>query len=416
LGEHKVDTQIQNFLDDGKAKKLKEKLKGVNDEASINIIKNDLEEEFSFEKWLPDAAMRAKQLSIVSHPGKFSNPNADISSIFVIARNESDGFLRSGNADVESDALGTAALDVYKFLNIVMHDGRTILKHLEEPTEFIKSALHLESQNFDIIRRQLLEIKKNDDKVISSDVVKQVYFPVQEAYHLLSILTPSGLVFGIKDRIRNMKFSDSANGAKQSKKKNEHYAGGFDDIYNLSMIGYGGSNPQNISALNSKKNGEAYLLESLPPRLNLQYKSLPSLNFFTQAVWPKKYVDSFKSLHKLLDADVNNIHIRQGRDNIIQFVADDIIKEVWLIRAAPAGWSANERYASLPKYQKVILDKVMDEVRAENEKSIDEFIQEMARWFINAYKKILGNEALPFHDDELRHIQKIMENSRDNLL
>lgn len=411
-----MDTQIQNFLDGRKADRLKKRIKPDMNESDVANIEKEVNEEFLFENWLPNAARRASQLSMVSHPGKFSHPSAKTTSFIARADTVADGFLRTGNVNVRNDVFGNAAaLDVYKFLNICLNDGLTILEHLEQSTDTIQNELSIKAQSYNEIRDQFLLIKGAGESRISSDLVKQVYFPVTNEYHLLSVLLASGLMFGLREKIQNMKFSDDAKVARECKRKNDLH-NGFDDIYNLTMIGYGGTKPQNISVLNSESGGKAYLLPCFPPELNRYHQHLPVFSFFSQSIWPKKYADSFRSLHKLLDADVNNMHIRQGRDNIIQFVVDEILEEVWLIRAAPAGWSANERYAKLPHYQKVMLDESMNEERAENEKSIDEFIHEMARWFINAYKKILGNEALPFHDDELRHVQKIMNNSRDNLL
>lgn len=411
-----MNALIQSFLKESKEKKLKEKLKETTDSGSISEIMTKIEEEFSLENWIPNAAKRAHQLSIVSHPGKFSHPNADVSPILVFMKKKHDGFIRSGNVEVENDALGTAALDVYKFLSLVMIDGRTILKHLDESSDLIKSALSLESKRFEEMRGQFLEIKKTKNSMVSSDIIKQVYYPVGGDYHLLSILTPSGLVYELKNRIGQLKFSDNSRDGREFEKKNEYHSKGFDEIYNLAKIKYGGSNPQNISALNSTERGTAYLLSSFPPKLFGQYRSRPTLNFFTQIIWPKKYTESFVSLHELLDADVNNIHVRKNRDNIIQFITNEIIDVVWSIRSTPAGWSTNDRYIRLPKYQKVILDQAMDEERTENAEWLNEFIQQMARWFISAYKNILRDDALPFHDDELRHIQKIMQSSKDHLI
>ncbi len=412
-----MDIAINEFLDGRKAARLKSKLKVGISEAESAIIQDEIDKEFLLENWLPNAAKRAGQLSIVSHPGKFSHPSAKTTPFIASAERVADGFIRTGNVDSQHDVLGNAAaLDVYKFLSLKMPDGLTILQHLDQPTEVIKKALSIKSQSFDDIRAQFLEIKSTGDEQFSSDLVKQVYFPFSDDYHLLSILTPSGLMFDFRDRIQAMKFSDSVKVAREAKRKNEENSEGFDDIYNLAMIGYGGTKPQNISVLNSENGGKAYLLPCFPPELNRQYTTLPTFNFFAQTLWPKKYSDSFQSLHKLLMVDINNINIREGRDNIIRFVTNEIIDEVWLIRSMQGGWSVDERFGNLPKFQKVMLDAARDEEITNDDKSVEDFIHEMARWFISAYKKVLGNQALAFHDDELLHIKKIMNNSKDDLL
>ena len=98
--------------------------------------------------------------------------------------------------------------------------------------------------------------------------MKQVYFPVGEAqYHLLSILTPSGLITRLKQSVDAMRFSEETKQAKESRKKNEHHEVGYSDIFDLTVTGYGGTQPQNVSVLNSQNAGRAYLLPSCPPVL-----------------------------------------------------------------------------------------------------------------------------------------------------
>lgn len=412
-----MDEQIQNFLDTRKADRLKKKTKADMPESDLKRIKSEIDEEFLFENWLPNAARRAVQLSMVSHPSKFSHPSAKTTTFIASPMSKEDGFLRSGNAKVDNDVFGNAAsLDVYKFLNLRLSDGYTVLEHLERSTDYIRKVLTIKSQTYDETRDRLLLIKSVSNAQISSDLVKQVYFPVADKYHLLSILTASGLMFSLHEKVQNIKFSEKAKDARKCRRENSHHQNGFDDLYNLAMIAYGGTKPQNISVLNSENGGKSYLFTCLPPEPNKDYKHLPTFNFFSQTIWPKKYSDSFLSLHKLLNLDVNNLHVRQGRDNIIEFVTNEIIEEVWLIRQTKAGWTASERFAALPKYQKIMLDEAMSEERTLDENLVDQFVYEMARWFINSYKKILGDEALPFHDDELRHIQKLIHNSKENLV
>lgn len=76
-----------------------------------------------------------------------------------------------------------------------------------------------------------MKIKATDNSIRTDHLVKQVYFPVSEAnYHLLSILTPSGLITRLKQSIDVMRFSEETKQAKESRKKNEHHEVGYSDI------------------------------------------------------------------------------------------------------------------------------------------------------------------------------------------
>lgn len=71
--------------------------------------------------------------------------------------------------------------------------------------------------------------------------------------------------------------------ARQLKKKDEYSENGFDELFNLTRISYGGTKPQNISVLNSNSAGKVYLLPSLPPSLKKRDVRLPRYDFFKTA-------------------------------------------------------------------------------------------------------------------------------------
>ena len=127
------DPSINRFFSERKAAKIKKLLNVTQDEASSTNLMQIIDEEFTLQNWLPDAARKAQQLSIVSHSSKFTHPKAKTSPIIAQQQTVPDGFLRTGNTCVELDVTGNAgALDVYKFLMLKLSDGQTILQHLEQ--------------------------------------------------------------------------------------------------------------------------------------------------------------------------------------------------------------------------------------------------------------------------------------------
>lgn len=404
-----LDEAIVTFLSERKAAKLK----GVSDEEQIKKI----EETFNPENWLATESKKAGGLAITSHPPKFSHPDVSkksITSTCAVAECKNDGFLRTGNvANTLSDIFGNAATQgaVYDLLFLKLSDGKTVLTHLEENTETIQQQFKFPSISFDELRDNFLAIKQDkSSKIRTSGQVKQVYFPVPDDYHLLSVLTPSGIMFALKDKIISIRPNKEVKEAKKNKVFDEN---GFDELYDLTIMGFGGTKPQNISVLNSKFYGETYLLPCIPPQFKKRDVEPPHSDFFKNSIYPSLYKDSFQAFHRLIAAKVNNINIRDGRDNVIDFVIDKLIECSWKIRQLDTGWSEK---TTLPMYQRIWLDNAFVEERENSDDWLNLVIKELAHWFIEGYKKVIGKDAELLGDEELREIRTLIEKNKDGLL
>ena len=123
-----------------------------------------------------DDELRKCLNDLATHVGKFSHPHAK-NKVKVVARpkGHDDGFLRSGNVkNVPDDFMGNANRSKkYAALFDMKGDYSTINPSLSVP-------------------------KPTD----SDEKIKQVYFPVgDDNYHLLSVVTPSGIVYKLKKRL-----------------------------------------------------------------------------------------------------------------------------------------------------------------------------------------------------------------------
>lgn len=412
-----LDPAIKDFLQERKEARIKAKTKAGMSDDEIIEVEQLAEESFAIETWLPDAANRAKQLSLVSHPGKFSHPSAKTSSIIASCGRKSDGFIRTGNVESELDVFGNAAaLDVYKFLSLVMQNGKTVLDNLQDKTEEIQQQFTLTTASFDELQSGLLSIKKDSSTSFqTSGKIKQVYFPVDNDYHLLSILTPSGLMFKLKERINTIRFSDQAKQAREAKRKNEIDVQGFSELYDLSVIGFGGTKPQNISVLNSQNFGQSYLLQSLPPTMQKRSINPPKKSFFRNTLNPWKYKESFQTFHKLIYMDYNNVNIRKGRDRVVQFIISQVIERMWMVRQLEQGWSESEAFTSLPTYQKLWLDNRYAQEREDNNDWLMKITDDLARWFLVAYEKIMGTKSKKIGAEQLPHIKRIINDNVEGL-
>lgn len=404
---------IQNFLNERKELWLKDRLKKAENDSVISELQGQADDKFSLKEWLPDAAKRVTQLSMVSHPSKFSHPSAKTSSVIAQAKQINDGYLRSGNVSYPLDVFGNAAaMDVFKFLSLPLTEKLTVLDGFERQEESLKTLLVGADLDFETLGTEFLKIKATDNSVKTDHLVKQVYFPIVQAeYHLLSILTPSGLITRLKQSIDTIRFSEETKQAKELRRKNEHHEIGYADIFDLTITAYGGTQPQNVSVLNSQNAGRAYLLSSCPPMLEKRAIRLPKTDFFAQCLYRKNYQESFIQLHKFMQLDLNNDDIRTAIRNIIQFVIDQILVLASKTREySVEGWSNQDYYASLPKLQRIWLDKIYQTERDEDDDWRNDLSKEIARWILRSYEKVIS-DAYKLGTGEILDVKQRVEKS-----
>lgn len=419
-----LDPAIEAFFAERKEAWLKKNLKAGMTEDEVRNKTLECEEVFALRNWLPNAAKRAGQISLSTHPVTFSHPSARknkngyASSVIAEADLGADGFLRSGNVQVEADALGNAAaLDVYKFLTLVMQDGDTLLQHLQTGSELAQQLL---ASGGDVVtlKQDFLEMVAAKDDAVTSSKIKQVYFPVEDelnGYHLLSILSHSGHLFEMRKRLDNLRFSEETKAQRELRKNNQYSDSGYQEIYNLTTIGYGGTKPQNISVLNNQNAGKAHLLLSVPPELSPQNTRLPSRNFFSDVLYAKSLQDTFQAFHRLAIADYNNAKIRRGLDYRIEEYLDQLVLKMWQVRQSFME-QAYSRPEALPAYQKLWLFPEHEVQRGESDVWLGEVVREAARHFNASYQKVLGKAALQLGDDLQQRVIGIIEQNREALL
>lgn len=423
-----MDEAITAFFDERKAAWLKKNTSASMSEVDVREKEIECEAAFALKHWLPNAAKRAGQISISTHPCTFSHPssrknkNGYASSIIANSKPANDGFLRSGNVNVAADALGNAAaLDVYKFLTLVMDDGQSLIQHLEQDTELALNLLtlpeHEEGQGYQSLKQGFLAMTSAGSEMVTSSKIKQVFFPIVDnatsmqtgndtEYHQLSILTASGIVFDLRKRLDSMRFGDEIKLAREKKKRDQEHQG-FREIYDLTKIGYGGTKPQNISVLNNQNGGKAHLFLCAPPRLKNRDIHFPHTDFFSQTVNYFQCKNQFYQLHKLYSHDDNNMHIRAQRDEFYQSVIDHIVEKMWQIRSV-----ALEQYkpmlSQLSSAQRTWLCE-QDEPKSLRETTddwLDDIIDSITSFLFHGYEKTMRKKAIKFSYAEHKHMQQ----------
>lgn len=403
---------IHAFLNERKELWLKDRIKKAENESVIAELQQQAKDKFSLNEWLPDAAKRVTQLSMVSHPSKFSHPSAKTSSVIANVEQRNDGYLRSGNVEYSLDVFGNAAaMDVFKFLSLPLNEELTVLDGFEENDQGLKNLIADAKLNFETLSVEFLKIKATDNSIRTDHLVKQVYFPVSEAnYHLLSILTPSGLITRLKQSIDVMRFSEETKQAKESRKKNEHHEVGYSDIFGLTVTAYGGTQPQNVSVLNSQNAGRAYLLSSCPPVFENRNIKLPSQDFFQQCLYWKKFSSEFESLQKYV-TEINNQLTRKKIKKILRKMVEDILFIAFCVRKNEKGWSKKEHYQSLVLKQKIWLDDAYLDVRQTENEWRDEIARRTAKWILDSFEDFYGSKL--FGSPEIIELKAIVFEALD---
>lgn len=418
-----LDPAIEAFFTERKEGWLKKNVKSTMEESEVLEKRKMCDEVFSREAWLPNAAKRAGQMSLATHPCTFSHPssrknkNGYATPVFADAEGNVDGYLRTGNINVAVDALGNAAvLDVYKFLTLVMKDSRKLIEHIQKDTTLAVELLTIPTERYETLKNGFLAMLESGDniKAITSSKIKQVYFPIPDGYHQLSLLSNSGIIYELKKRIDSIRFSEDVKGLREKKRNNAYSERGFAELYNLTTIGFGGTKPQNISVLNNQNGGKAHLLMSMPPTLQKRNIRFPRQNFFKESLRDYEYREVFHALHKLFKTDYNNKRIREGRDYRIQSLVDLIIDRMWAVRAV-----CKEQYQSensrLKPHQKIWLCEEFRQNREEEDVWLDRLCTETAAWIILTYERLAGKSAYKLGEAERVYIHEIVTGNREAL-
>ena len=416
-----IDQKVIEFFQERKAAWLKKAITASMTELEIREKEQECEQLFSLAQWLPNAAKRAGQISLSTHPCTFSHPSARknkngyASSIIASSKGDDDGYLRSGNVAVEADALGNAAaLDVYKFLMLAMEDGQTLLNHLQQDSDLAQKLFNIETASYEALKNGFLAMTQSNADSVTSSKIKQVYFPVDNGYHQLSILSASGIMFELRKRIDAIRFSEETKTARACEASNTVFDSGYKQLANLTTIGYGGTKPQNISVLNNKNGGKVHLLISEPPRLSKRDIHFPNSDFFIQSLNFYQCKDVFYALHALFRNDKNNWHIRHERDEYYNAIIDRIVKKMWLVRSVSKA-QYNPAETDLNTTQKIWLCHVNEDKREAENDWLDDLCKKIADFIFKGYEKILGKKAFVFSDAEFKHIHDQVVKNKEAL-
>ena len=403
-----ISTLIQAYIEQRRQTKLDEieKKKNVKNgvsEIELATLNEQIQtayQDFDIQIWLTSAAVRAKQISLATHAVKFTHGSAKGSNILALASNTDAPYLDSSAIVTPAvDAVGNAAaLDVAKLLQI--DDGNaTLAVYLSQGDDHVLRPLASSDEQCQLWAdglRQALEVKTPS----SHTLAKQIYFPIGDnQYHLISPLYSSALAHELFHQVQHSRFSDEMKAARDARKKNQPSDVDVVRYSNLAVTISGGSKPQNISQLNSKRYGKTYLFPCTAPDWKSQYQPpMFGSNWFDSrevgrdTYYLIKLLAEFLVKVKLLDS---NIRIRQRRDRLADQILDSILTLAVSHQTNTSGWSET---SELSQAQQCWLDPQASHLY--NGDWQTEVSRDFGLWLNNRLEKasqqqlMLGSEAL----------------------
>ena len=351
---------------------------------------SDIEQEFSLKHWVLKMSQEAKHIRLATHPSKYSHASADDNkngkTTAIVARKPAadDGLLRAGNMPEVLDAVCSAAYtSTFDFLQL-SDSEQSLLMHLEQDTALAKEVFSAKGVlDYQEIKTALLVMLSPQQKQVTSPRIKQVYFPISASgdeteYHQLSLLRCPGMMYTLKARINHRQFSEQAKLARACKEKGQWSALGFSTFAHMTIMGYGGTQPQNLGMLNSKNAGKVYLLPSVPPVLEKRAFRHPTKDFFKQTVVWQQFNEIFKQCHQSHLAFLqheNNRNLRKTRNSQWRYAFAIILRFILQVREQAAAWSFDPKYQDLVQEQKKCLDTYYDQqTKPERRQAIKQFI------------------------------------------
>lgn len=391
-------------------------------------VRDEIQQSFKPANWLTDAAKRASQIQLATHAPKFTHGDAKSSSVNAAGiKGISDLVATHAIDTVTVDVTGNAAaLDVANLL-LLSDQTETLWQQLaSNNTESLRVFADSDTQ-LDEWNKGLLGAVIGAD-ISSHSLGKQIYFPVDDGdYHLITPLFATSLCHETYGLTQNARFSEVSKSARACRKSNSPCP---DDVVNyiaMAEMSFGGSKPQNISLLNSRRRGIAYLLSSTPPTWR-QSVSLPTKG--RDALWRNyrwRVRSRIRALNQFLDKveHYNNEKIRRTRQQMVSGLIEEWLTLVAKIRKDGApGWSTQ---SELPLHQQCLLDpdrRDLDESSPFNH-MLDtgdwrkQVADDFGLWFNNALsskKRDLGDEESRRWSTELNDMLSRMRNDLESFL
>jgi len=243
--------------------------------------------------------------------------------------------------------------------------------------------------------------------------LKQNYFPLSDdSYHITAPLFSSSICQAIYERVRFSTFSQENKKLRTAKKNNKYAEGILVEYPNFAVMNFGGTQPQNISAGNFERHGEAFLLPCSPPHWQSNLKpptkktSLYEDEFDRRAWRLAKELQGY--LSKLQERK-GNMEIRNHVTQLVYQIIDTLLGYVAEIHSLEdqAGWSKAD--CKLKESHKLFLDLHRKDENFQLYRESGEWQKEVCKDFGLWLNKKLESKTMVFAKIESSHWAKLLK-------
>lgn len=357
-----------------------------------------------------------KPMFKVTHPVKFTHGLTPYGGIYTKRSSDAAGrylsteSLRSNYYDITNSNGNLITHARFLMLNL---DGDTVYNKLQQQEDSWLMEFSKDEQQAMQWAEGLRLWTANTEEIQNAAHLKQSYFPLADnTYHLTSPLFSSSLCQKIYEKIRFSAFSQENKSLRTAKKNNKYAEGTLVEYPDFAVMNFGGTQPQNISAGNFERHGEAFLLPSTPPRWQSTIQLPKTQNSLFEGEFDRRAWKLAKELQFYL-LKLQNINSNMEiRNHVIQLtyeIISTLFDYVSEIHGATdqAGWT--EKDCTLKESHKLWLDLHCGDKTFQLYRESGEWQTQVCKDFGLWLNKKLEHEKMVFAKIESSHWAKLLK-------
>ncbi|MDK9790065.1 type I-F CRISPR-associated protein Csy1 [Vibrio sp. D431a] len=372
---------------------------------------HSLQSDFLPHNWLDNELTKISQIRICTHTSSYPNSSANGANIANPNFEIDERYLDTDSTpDLPVDIGGNAAaFSIGRLLFLTDSKKKTLKEYILDNDSSPLSEL---AQSKDQLEHwmSLLKGAFNYNDLKSHHLARQVYFPNDDgSYTILAPLYPLAIVHKLSETINHSRYSEEMKEIRKARREGKHHDKALVNFHSLGALKLGGSKPQNVSYLNSKRGGINYFLPCTPPQV--ESSDSRSIN---GSIFESKQVNSsafpyVKELTRLYATAKRKGQVNKELSKKIQKATDSIVDAVISISFE---WSFKIKegleFEGIPPSQLAWINE-----RHRNEYYGDwasEVSQDFSLWLLSKVNKLAG-DAYTLGESEAYGWSKDMKNA-----
>ncbi len=318
--------------------------------------------------WICRALILGEDVYPATHIAKLTHSSSGASSVW-------DKTPLSGNDQYLSTASLTRKIIDGSYPNAALSKGVKFLLLTHEDSMLADELINGNRDTLKGIAEKEDELSawlKSFQKILSTppnsdSLAKQVFFPVCDDYHLLTVLKSSSLLQAIYDGYFEKTARKNHNTFRNSKKKGKYIGGDYKQPVSTARISTTLSQPQNVSVLNGTRGGNIRLFSAQPPFWQSQLKPPVQKNSFFYAGLNSQdikenvdYLRDFLLRFQRIDLSIKGPKKKKWIDGWVNNIVDGVLRYAISVQNLPAEWSTAEGI-KLKREHQYFLDPYRDD-------------------------------------------------------